>query len=108
MGLFSSQNTFNLVNTMFSGHDIKENIEDLDFKNEVTSLRPVSFTYTSDESKKLHFGLVEEEVVSLFPSLVTQDKEGEVLSVKYEELSVLLLYEIKKLKKEVQSIRSIL
>ena len=50
-------------------------------------------------------GLIAEEVNEIYPELVNYDKEGKPYSVKYNGLSVVLLDEVKKLRKEVKELK---
>jgi hypothetical protein len=59
-------------------------------------LRPVSFRYKSDPSGTLQYGLVAEEVARVYPELVTRGTDGKVQSVRYLELTALLLNELQK------------
>jgi len=48
------------------------------------------------------FGMIAEEVYSIFPDLINLDKEGDPQSINYDMLSVLLLSELKKLKARIE------
>lgn len=86
----------------------KENITDIDAtSNSAICLRPVSFNYKKEKEKTIHFGLIAEEAVLLFPELVIY-KEEEIYSIKYYELYVLLLKEIQTLKNEIDEFKKLL
>ena len=57
----------------------------------VSQLRPVTFVYKGDASRATHYGLVAEEVLAVYPELVTRTATGEVQAVKYLELIPMLL-----------------
>jgi len=59
-------------------------------------LRPVSFRYKNDPSATLQYGLVAEEVARMYPELVTRDTDGKLQSVRYLEITALLLNELQK------------
>jgi hypothetical protein len=59
-------------------------------------LRPVSFRYNNDPSKTVQYGLVAEEVERVYPELVTYGPDGKVQSVRYLELTAMLLNELQK------------
>ena len=59
-------------------------------------LRPVSFRYKDDPSGTLQYGLVAEEVARVYPELVTRGTDGKLQSVRYLELTALLLNELQK------------
>jgi hypothetical protein len=84
--------------------------------NKILELRPVTYQY-KDEYKHLgkelksgtQIGLIAEEVAEVFPelALLKQDEDGEirVRNVDYEKLSILLLSEVQKLRKEVNELK---
>jgi Chaperone of endosialidase len=59
-------------------------------------LRPVTFRYKSDPTGTLQYGLVAEEVARVYPELVVRGSDGKVQSVRYLELTALLLNELQK------------
>jgi hypothetical protein len=85
--------------------------------NKILELRPVTYQY-KDEYKHLgkelksgtQIGLIAEEVAKVFPelALLKQDEDGEirVRNVDYEKLSILLLSEVQKLRKEVNELKA--
>jgi hypothetical protein len=87
----------------------KTNIEDIE-KNIDTSkiydLNPVTYNSVNGDPKETHIGLIAEDVDKLFPELVPKDEEGNPSSVKYSLLSVVLIAELKKLKKEIDDLKS--
>ena len=91
-----------LLCTTASSVKFKENIEDLGFDSSpIMYLSPVKFNYKNDELQSKQYGLIAEEVEKIMPELVSH-KDGEVYSVKYQDLPVLLLNELQKLNKRVQ------
>lgn len=84
------------LGTVVSSVRFKENIHDLaDSSEDIFNLRPVTFNYKEDESKTQCVGLIAEEVNEVMPSLAVI-VEGEPFAVKYQDLPVLLLNELKK------------
>jgi hypothetical protein len=59
-------------------------------------LRPVTFRYKEDPNGMLQYGLVAEEVVRVYPELVTYGEDGKPLSVAYQMLPAMLLNELQK------------
>jgi hypothetical protein len=55
-------------------------------------LRPVTFRYRQDASGERQYGLIAEEVATVYPELVIRRATGEVESVRYEALVPLLLH----------------
>lgn len=61
---------------------------------DVLELRPVTFHYKSQRAGALQYGLIAEEVAKVFPDLVVRDNKGTIISVRYDELSSILLKEV--------------
>ncbi|MAK52114.1 tail fiber domain-containing protein, partial [Marinobacter sp.] len=68
-------------------------------------LKPSTFNHKITP-EKVDFGLIAEEVEKFVPELVSYNKEGQVESVKYSLLSVLLLQELKKLRQEIDDLKN--
>ncbi len=90
-----------------SARRYKTDIKNLDFDSSVVhKLRPVS--YKDKKTKKKYFGLIAEEVNKHLPQMVDHNSvTGKCESVFYDRLSVLLLAEIKKLRKEVDALKKV-
>jgi hypothetical protein len=75
----------------------KENITPLLLDSElIYKLKPVSFNWKSTKQKD--FGLIAEEVYKIYPDLVNLSNDGTPTSVKYDQLSILLLMELKRMR----------
>ncbi len=68
-------------------------------------LRPVTFNYKTHPGKK-SFGLIAEEVLPIMPELVAYNIDGEVESVKYHDIAVMLLNEVQKLNKRIDDLEN--
>jgi hypothetical protein len=80
-----------------SSRRYKENITDIEIDtSKIYDLRPVSFDYIA--SGRRDFGLIAEEVNETLPELVVHNIEGQIESVKYDQLPTLLLAELKRLR----------
>jgi trimeric autotransporter adhesin len=80
-----------------SAAGFKRNIMPMDKSSEaIMQLRPVTFIYKSDPSNTRQYGLVAEQVRGVYPELVTYDDQGELQSVRYEQLIPMLLNELQK------------
>jgi hypothetical protein len=94
------------MGTVSSSRRFKEDIHDMaDMSRRLLQLRPVTFRYTQaygDGSKPIQYGLVAEEVAEAFPELAVRDASGNVETVHYETLNVLLLNELQKEHAEVE------
>jgi hypothetical protein len=95
----------NLLNTA-SSLRYKERISDLPIKrDQVLSLRPVSFTWKNN--KKPDIGLIAEEVEKEVKPLVTYNEEtGSVEGVKYDKLPVYLLGVLQAQSPEIREIEA--
>jgi trimeric autotransporter adhesin len=83
------------VNT--STRKVKHAIEDMnDESADIFKLRPVTFAYNGDETETKQYGLIAEEVDEIFPGIVARNKDGQVETVLYNVLPVLLLNEMQK------------
>jgi hypothetical protein len=72
----------------------KRDIQTMGTRSQVLlQLRPVTFRYKDDEQGERHYGLIAEEVVKVYPELVTRGANGKVESVRYQELIPMLLNE---------------
>jgi hypothetical protein len=55
------------------------------------ALRPVTFKLKTDPEGTVQYGLIAEEVATVYPELVTRDADGRISGVRYEELAPMLL-----------------
>ncbi len=62
----------------------------------------MTFHYKSDTKATPQFGLIAEEVADLNPDLVVLDKNGEVLSVRYDQVNAMLLNEFLKAHQRIE------
>jgi Chaperone of endosialidase len=73
----------------------KRDIRDMgEASSGLLKLRPVTFRYKDDQGGTRQYGLVAEEVAKIYPELVTYDADGKILTVRYSELSSMLLNEL--------------
>src|SRR5262249_7420891 len=70
-------------------------------------LRPVTFSYRDDTGAAPHYGLIAEEVATVYPELVTRTASGEVQTVKYHELIPMLLNELQRLQTKVTALEAL-
>jgi len=110
-GIYNTAGTGNPVSVTSSGQLVapsssikyKEDVKELN-SNNLLQLQPVTFKYKSkyDKSGETHYGLIAEDVEKTMPELVIY-KDGQPESVKYQFLPILLLSELQKLRKTVDS-----
>ena len=93
----------NQLGTTVSSRRFKHDIKPIDKTSEaILALKPVTFHYKSDTTNTPRFGLIAEDVAEVSPALVIPDKEGKPLSVRYEDVNVMLLNEFLKEHKKVE------
>jgi hypothetical protein len=93
------------LGTLTSSARFKTDIKPMDKSSEaVFALKPVSFHYKSDSKGTPKFGLIAEEVAEVNPDLVVRDRKGEIYSVRYEAVDVMLLNEFLKEHRKVEQL----
>ncbi|HMF13969.1 MAG TPA: tail fiber domain-containing protein [Gemmataceae bacterium] len=86
----------------------KKDIETMATRSEgLLKLRPVTFAYKDDIAAAPHYGLIAEEVATVYPELVTRTASGEVQTVKYHELIPMLLNELQRQQRELAEVASL-
>jgi hypothetical protein len=93
------------LGTSPSSRRFKEHMQPMDQASEALfSLKPVSFCYKKeiDPIGTSQFGLVAEEVEKVNPDLVVRDKDGKPYSVRYDQVSAMLLNEFLKEHRKVE------
>jgi hypothetical protein len=56
-------------------------------------LKPVAFKYSGDEKGMTQYGVIAEQVADVAPDLVFRDKNGNAETVRFEQISAMLLNE---------------
>jgi hypothetical protein len=76
-----------------SAERYKENVRSIGIEtvHALGQLRPVSYHYRADPSRKAHFGFVAEEVAGVVPHAVCRNAENEIVGVNPLELIAPLL-----------------
>ena len=96
------------LGTISSSRRFKEDIRDMgDSSGRLYDLRPVTFRYTqayTDGSKPINYGLVAEEVADIFPELAARGADGQIETVHYETLNVLLLNELQAQQRRIEKL----
>jgi hypothetical protein len=92
------------LGTVSSSRRYKEEIADMgEASARIQALRPVTFHYKkpyADGQKPIQYGLIAEEVAAVFPELAVRNAEGQPETVKYQDLTPMLLNEVQKLRAE--------
>lgn len=93
------------LGTVSSSIRVKKNIEDMgNATGDLLNLRPVMFDYIDSPSDRRQYGLIAEEVEKIMPDLVVYDKEQKPETVRYHELPVMLLNEMKKMQARIEAL----
>ena len=90
------KNDLYLEGSFFNTSDLrlKENIFPInnDFANNILRLRPCEYTFKDDESQRIHYGFIAQEIKEVFPQLVsTKPKENKGKEGESEDMVVNLL-----------------
>lgn len=85
--------------------NLKENIEKLNVNTEdFNKLNPVSFKFKDDDQNKKHFGLIAQELETLYPELVINSEIG-FKTVNYIEMIPILLSQMKNMQEEIEKLK---
>jgi septal ring factor EnvC (AmiA/AmiB activator) len=96
------------LGTINSSRRFKKDIRPMDQTSEaILALKPVTFHYKDGDTKKARetsqYGLIAEDVAAVNPDLIVRDKDGEIYSVRYDAVNVMLLNEFLKEHKKVEA-----
>jgi hypothetical protein len=100
------------LGTISSSRRFKKEVKPMDKASEaILALKPVTFRYKDDKTNRPQFGLIAEEVAGVNPDLIMQDKNGEIYTVRYDQVNAMLLNEfikehntVQELKKEIAAL----
>jgi hypothetical protein len=88
-----------------SSRRFKQDVKPMDKASEaILALKPVTFHYKSDAKNRPCFGLIAEEVAEVNPDLVVRNKNGEIWTVRYEQINAMLLNEFLKEHRKVEQL----
>jgi hypothetical protein len=95
------------LGTVSSSRRFKKEIKPMDKASEaILGLKPVTFQYKSDKTNTPQFGLIAEEVAAVNPDLVVRDKNGEIYTVRYDQVNAMLLNEFLKEHRKVEKLET--
>jgi|HubBroStandDraft_3_1064219.scaffolds.fasta_scaffold07683_3 hypothetical protein len=98
------------LGTTTSSLRFKEEVEDMgEASAGLMQLRPVTFRYAprhDDGSRLLQYGLIAEEVAQVYPGLVQLGPDGQPLAVRYHFVNAMLLNEVQKQHRTIESQRA--
>jgi hypothetical protein len=94
---------FNVVGVAPSSSRYKHDVQPMDRASEdILKLKPVTFKYNFDKKGTPEFGLIAEQVAEVNPALVVRNNNGEIKTVRYEQINSMLLNEFLKEHKKVE------
>jgi hypothetical protein len=95
------------LGTVSSSRRFKHDIRPMENASEaILGLKPVTFHYKSDETNTPQFGLIAEEVAAVNPDLVMPDENGNIYSVRYDQVNAMLLNEFLKEHRKVEKLEA--
>ncbi len=95
---------FGQLGTTVSSRRYKTDIRDMGRASSgLLRLRPVTFRYKGTDDPSRDYGLIAEEVAEVLPDLVVRNDDGQVETVQYDQLPVLLLNELQKQHRAVEA-----
>jgi hypothetical protein len=95
------------LGTVNSSRRFKRDVQSMDRTSEaILALKPVTFHYKHDTKNTPCFGLIAEDVAEVSPELVVRDKNGEILSVRYDAVNAMVLNEFLKEHRRVEELKS--
>lgn len=99
-------NSSGVLGTLTSKKESKQNIENIGLESHsiIHDLRPVKFEYKDDPGIR-QYGLIAEEVHDVDPELIITDENDEINTVKYHDINILLLKEVQRMRKEIDSLQ---
>jgi len=83
--------------------EVDENILNSMSEDELAALE-LERERAEQDAKQLHFGLIAQELQSIYPNLVTEGQDG-MLAINYVELVPVLIQSIKELKQEINEMK---
>jgi hypothetical protein len=87
--------------------NLKENIKELtnDFSLGILSINPKQYNLKADETKKIHYGVLAQEIEQHFPELVLLNQSNNVRSVNYMELIPVMIVRMKGMQEEIDELK---
>jgi hypothetical protein len=98
---------FNVLGFLPSSRRVKHDIKPMDKASEaLLAFKPVTFKYNSDKTGKTQYGLIAEDVAEVAPDLVFRDTNGDVQTVRFEQVGMMLLNEFLKEHNKVEQLQA--
>ena len=98
---------YNVVGVFNSSRRFKHDIQPMGKASETLhKLKPVTFKFNSDWKGTKQYGLIAEEVAEVASDLVFRHNNGEIATVRFEQIGAMLLNEFLKEHKKVQALEA--
>jgi hypothetical protein len=75
--------------------------------DKIMTLRPVNFSWKSDETKKEMLGLIAQDVEKVFPQLIDENRDG-YMGVRYQELVPVLIAAIQEQQAQIEELKQLI
>jgi hypothetical protein len=75
--------------------------------HKIMTLRPVNFSWKSDETKKEMLGLIAQDVEKVFPQLIDENRDG-YMGVRYQELVPVLIAAIQEQQSQIEELKELI
>ena len=87
---------------------LKENVLSIadDKLGNMMKLKPMEYNFKSDSNKKIHYGMIAQDVEKLFPELIIKNINGHK-TINYIEFIPMLISNIQNMQKEIDELKSI-
>jgi hypothetical protein len=85
---------------------LKDNITEISTAktDDLFTLNPIIFNYKNDRKKRIHYGVLAQDVEKVFPELVENNMFG-YKTVNYQEISPLILAKMKNMQEEIDELK---
>ncbi len=94
------------IGQLLSSAMYENDIIDMEAVDWLYRMRPVNFTYKTDEKKIKQYGLIAEEVEKVNPGLVSYNNDGQAQSVAYSDLVTPMLKALQEQKKTITDLET--
>ena len=86
-----------------SDRRLKENFEDLRFDwDSFMNLQALMYEYKSDERNEKHVGMIAQDVMEVYPEIVTYDEEDDIYTMNYSAFGVIAIKAIQEQQDEIK------
>ncbi len=99
---------YGALQSSWSDARLKKNVQpQQDMLKRIMKVNPVTYNW-KEEAKldnKMHYGVIAQELINIFPALVYEDRDGH-LNVQRDEMQFILIQAIKEQQQEIESLKS--